>query len=106
MACSSPDLPSRTPGVPRSWDRRYGRWARQAVERRSTDRTPPPDSDGDGIYQAALVGVLAAALSGAIFFVLAWLFDIGPVAGVFGSIVCSTLCWWWMDRAVGSAGGG
>ena len=91
-------------GVPRSWDRRYRQWARQAIESRSQYGPPPPAAPSDGLYQAALVAVLAAVLAGTIGVVMIWLFNVGPVAGVVGSIVCSTLAWWWMARAVRSLG--
>jgi hypothetical protein len=54
------------------------------------------------MYEAALVAVLAAVLSGAIGLVAVWLFHLGPAAGVVGLAGCATLCWWVVARAVRS----
>jgi hypothetical protein len=109
MASESRDFVSgrrrQEAGVPRSWDRRYRRWARRAVERPLRGQTSSPHPDTDGIYEAALVAVLAAVLSGAIGLVAVWLFHIGPAAGMVGSAACATLCWWFVARAVRSTEG-
>jgi hypothetical protein len=100
MAGISRDSFPRPAGVPRSWDRRYRRWARRAVQRRSADWTSPPDPASDGIHEAALLAVLVATLSGVAGLVAALLFNLGLGAGLVGLAACSALCWRWMVRAM------
>ena len=88
-------------GEPAPWERGYGREARKAVGSCVGGTAwSSPDSGTGALEDAGSVVIFAAALSGAIFAVMAWLFSIGTGFGMIGSIVASTLCWWWLSRAV------
>jgi hypothetical protein len=93
---------SRRGGISLPRGRRERGSTRAAVGRSTSSPGPSPR----GLETAALVAILAAAASAAIFFVFAWLFDISPAVGVIGSVVCSTVSWWWVSGAAESSGGG
>jgi hypothetical protein len=95
--------PSPVPGpagVPSSWDRRYGRWARRAVRDPADTPPAPGDRDGDGIAEAALLAVRVVVLSALAGLGAALLFGLGPAAGFIGLILATALCWWWMVGAM------
>jgi len=58
----------------------------------SADWTSPPDSTGD-IWGAGLLGIVLVILSGLIGLVMAWLFSLGPAAGLVGLVAGPLACW-------------
>ena len=66
---------------------------------------PAAGPTGDGIWGAGLLAIGLAGGSGAIGLVVAWLFSLGPAAGLVGSAAGSLACWEGLVRAMASIDG-
>jgi hypothetical protein len=66
--------------VPAAWDRRYRGWARRVV--RVGDLSPPRLVCSTGLWAAAAVALLSAAVSFVFFHVLATVFATSPALGL------------------------